>query len=186
MARNSACLTYPFVYIIKNIGLAGAAATTYEQVGYSCADVIAKAVFGVLIWAMSSPPTIAETEAAIVRARTIAEAEAHDRARISYWIRFDDEMYWHRPHDDMTEEEEAFWEEMFERDLDEQEDGQEGKGVGKAKGKDKGKDKNLLWQRRGKDKGKDKAKGKGKDSAKGKRRSKGMGWAAREISRRDR
>merc|ERR1711978_424324 len=43
-------LTYPGVYIIKNIGLAGAVATTYEQVGYSIADVVAKAVFGVLIW----------------------------------------------------------------------------------------------------------------------------------------
>ena len=47
-------LTYPFVYIIKNIGLAGAPATTYEQVGYSLADVVAKAVFGVLIWAIAS------------------------------------------------------------------------------------------------------------------------------------
>jgi len=47
-------LTYPFVYIIKNIGLAGAVATTYEQVGYSIADVVAKAVFGVLIWAIAS------------------------------------------------------------------------------------------------------------------------------------
>jgi len=46
-------LTYPFVYIIKNIGLAGAVATTYEQVGYSIADVVAKAVFGVLIWAIA-------------------------------------------------------------------------------------------------------------------------------------
>merc|ERR1712146_517147 len=42
--------TYPFVYIIKNVGLAGPEATTYEQIGYSCADVVAKAVFGVLIW----------------------------------------------------------------------------------------------------------------------------------------
>jgi len=47
-------LTYPFVYIIKNIGLAGAVATTYEQVGYSVADVVAKAVFGVLIWAIAA------------------------------------------------------------------------------------------------------------------------------------
>jgi len=47
-------LTYPFVYIIKNIGLAGAVATTYEQVGYSIADVVAKAVFGVLIWSIAS------------------------------------------------------------------------------------------------------------------------------------
>jgi len=47
-------LTYPFVYIIKNIGLKGTVATTYEQVGYSLADVVAKAVFGVLIWAIAS------------------------------------------------------------------------------------------------------------------------------------
>merc|ERR1712232_1109842 len=47
-------LTYPGVYIIKNLGLAGAVATTYEQVGYSIADVVAKAVFGVLIWAIAS------------------------------------------------------------------------------------------------------------------------------------
>merc|ERR1712118_297400 len=30
-------LTYPGVYIIKNMGLAGNIATTYEQVGYSIA-----------------------------------------------------------------------------------------------------------------------------------------------------
>merc|ERR1712003_220754 len=47
-------LTYPFVYIIKNIGLAGTVATTYEQIGYSIADVVAKAVFGVLIWAIAA------------------------------------------------------------------------------------------------------------------------------------
>merc|ERR1711920_978321 len=47
-------LTYPGVYIIKSMGLAGNVATTYEQVGYSVADVVAKAVFGVLIWAIAS------------------------------------------------------------------------------------------------------------------------------------
>merc|ERR1711865_409592 len=47
-------LTYPFVYIIKNIGLGGSVATAYEQVGYSLADVIAKAVFGVLIWSIAA------------------------------------------------------------------------------------------------------------------------------------
>jgi len=55
-------LTYPFVYIVKNIGLAGAAATTYEQVGYSCADVIAKAVFGVLIWAIAAGKSESEAK----------------------------------------------------------------------------------------------------------------------------
>merc|ERR1711937_458550 len=47
-------LTYPFVYIIKSCGLKGSIATTYEQIGYSLADFVAKAVFGVLIWAIAA------------------------------------------------------------------------------------------------------------------------------------
>jgi len=47
-------LTYPGVYMIKMVGLAGPVATAYEQVGYSIADVVAKAVFGVLIWAIAA------------------------------------------------------------------------------------------------------------------------------------
>merc|ERR1712048_809939 len=47
-------LTYPFVYIIKSCGLAGSIATTLEQVGYSIADFVAKAVFGVLIYAIAA------------------------------------------------------------------------------------------------------------------------------------
>jgi len=56
-------LTYPFVYIIKSIGLAGSTATTYEQVGYSIADVVAKAVFGVLIWAIAAGKSADEENA---------------------------------------------------------------------------------------------------------------------------
>jgi len=59
-------LTYPFVYIIKNVGLAGTVATTYEQIGYSVADVTAKAVFGVLIWAIAAGKS-AEEENAIAK-----------------------------------------------------------------------------------------------------------------------
>ena len=59
-------LTYPFVYIIKNLGLAGAVATTYEQVGYSCADVVAKAVFGVLIWAIAAGKSEAEEKGSLI------------------------------------------------------------------------------------------------------------------------
>merc|ERR1711976_44034 len=47
-------LTYPGVYIIKMVGISGAAATAAEQIGYSIADVVAKAVFGVLIWAIAA------------------------------------------------------------------------------------------------------------------------------------
>merc|ERR1739836_200490 len=47
-------LTYPFVYIIKMLGISGVEATAGEQIGYSIADVVAKAVFGVLIWAIAA------------------------------------------------------------------------------------------------------------------------------------
>jgi bacteriorhodopsin len=63
--------TYPFVYIIKNVGLAGPVATTYEQVGYSIADVVAKAVFGVLIWAIAAEKSrIEEDSRLLVESRT--------------------------------------------------------------------------------------------------------------------
>jgi bacteriorhodopsin len=59
--------TYPFVYIIKNVGLAGPVATTYEQVGYSIADVVAKAVFGVLIWAIAAEKSRIEEDGRLRR-----------------------------------------------------------------------------------------------------------------------
>jgi len=47
-------LTYPCVYIIKMLDISGATACAAEQIGYSIADVVAKAVFGVLIWAIAA------------------------------------------------------------------------------------------------------------------------------------
>jgi len=47
-------LTYPVVYMIKGIGLSGVGATAGEQIGYSVADVVAKAVFGVMIWRIAA------------------------------------------------------------------------------------------------------------------------------------
>jgi len=47
-------LTYPGVYIIKMVGISGASASCYEQIGYSISDFVAKAVFGILIWAIAS------------------------------------------------------------------------------------------------------------------------------------
>jgi len=56
-------LTYPFVYIIKTLGTEGSvAATAGEQIGYSFADVVAKAVFGVLIWAIAAEKTKIEED----------------------------------------------------------------------------------------------------------------------------
>jgi bacteriorhodopsin len=54
--------TYPFVYIIKMLGISGVTATAGEQIGYSIADVVAKAVFGVLIWAIASEKSNFENE----------------------------------------------------------------------------------------------------------------------------
>merc|ERR1712214_235082 len=50
------------VYMIKMVGLAGPVATAYEQVGYSIADVVAKAVFGVLIWAIAAAKSAEEDQ----------------------------------------------------------------------------------------------------------------------------
>ena len=36
------------------VGISGPAASAAEQIGYSVADVVAKAVFGVLIWAIAA------------------------------------------------------------------------------------------------------------------------------------
>jgi len=59
-------LTYPGVYIIKSVGIAGPIAVTYEQIGYSVADVVAKAVFGVLIWAIAAEKSSLEQNEALL------------------------------------------------------------------------------------------------------------------------
>ena len=43
-------LFYPLAFVFPMIGFTGGAATTAVQVGYTVADVVAKAVFGVLIY----------------------------------------------------------------------------------------------------------------------------------------
>merc|ERR1711920_708678 len=59
-------LTYPGVYIIKMMGISGATATCAEQIGYSVADVVAKAVFGVLIWAIAAAKSQAEANKSLL------------------------------------------------------------------------------------------------------------------------
>ena len=41
---------YPVVFVLPMIGISGAASSVGVQVGYTIADVLAKAVFGVLIY----------------------------------------------------------------------------------------------------------------------------------------
>ena len=55
-------LFYPLVFVFPMIGFTGGAATTAVQVGYTVADVVAKAVFGVLIYMIAMRKT--EVEAA--------------------------------------------------------------------------------------------------------------------------
>ena len=54
---------YPIVFIFPMIGLDGATATTFVQIGYSIADVVAKAVFGILIFAIAMKKSGAESPA---------------------------------------------------------------------------------------------------------------------------
>ena len=54
--------TYPFGYISENVGLACNKATLYEQIGFSLADVVAKAVFGILFGAIASEKLTVEEE----------------------------------------------------------------------------------------------------------------------------
>jgi len=59
-------LTYPGVYIIKMMNIGGHSASVMEQIGYSIADVVAKAVFGVLIWAIAAAKSDAEDKSALL------------------------------------------------------------------------------------------------------------------------
>jgi bacteriorhodopsin len=55
-------LFYPLVFVFPMIGFTGGAATTAVQVGYTVADIVAKAVFGVLIYMIAARKS--EVEAA--------------------------------------------------------------------------------------------------------------------------
>jgi bacteriorhodopsin len=54
-------LFYPVVFVFPMIGFTGGSATTAVQVGYTVADVVAKAVFGVLIYMIAARKSEAET-----------------------------------------------------------------------------------------------------------------------------
>lgn len=54
---------YPIVFIFPMLGIDGAAASTLVQIGYSVADIVAKAVFGVLIFAIAMKKSQSEATA---------------------------------------------------------------------------------------------------------------------------
>ena len=51
---------YPIVFIFPMIGLTGGTANTAVQIGYSIADIVAKAVFGIVIYMIAVRKTQAE------------------------------------------------------------------------------------------------------------------------------
>jgi len=55
-----AWLFYPVVFLFPMLGLTGATAETFVQIGYTVADVVAKAVFGVLIYMIAMRKSEAE------------------------------------------------------------------------------------------------------------------------------
>lgn len=55
---------YPVVFIFPMLGIDGATADTFVQIGYSIADIVAKAVFGVLIFAIAMKKTEADRSTA--------------------------------------------------------------------------------------------------------------------------
>jgi bacteriorhodopsin len=58
-------LFYPIVFILPMIGLTGASAHVAVQVGYSIADVLAKAAFGIFIYIIAVRKTEAETGSSV-------------------------------------------------------------------------------------------------------------------------
>ena len=56
-------LFYPVVFLFPMIGLTGGTAIIAVQVGYTVADIVAKAVFGVLIYVIASRKSEVETAA---------------------------------------------------------------------------------------------------------------------------
>ena len=55
---------YPVVFIFPMLGFDGATANTFVQIGYSVADIVAKAVFGILIFAIAMKKSESEKVAA--------------------------------------------------------------------------------------------------------------------------
>lgn len=54
---------YPIVFIFPMIGFDGATANTFVQIGYSIADIVAKAVFGIVIFAIAMKKSAADATA---------------------------------------------------------------------------------------------------------------------------
>ena len=70
--------TYPFVYISENGGLAGNRATLYEQADFSLADVVARAVFGILFVTLAAEKYTVEEDGLDLSMRGVRVVLGHD------------------------------------------------------------------------------------------------------------
>ena len=61
-------------FLQPRLGISGVAATAGEQIGYSIADVVAKAVFGILIWAIAAEKSKIESEGGLLSKVAVSDA----------------------------------------------------------------------------------------------------------------
>ena len=78
-------LFYPIVYLFPLVGLDGGAAITAVEIGYTVADIVAKAVFGVFIFVIAMRKSQAESEEANGATATLADddAEGEETSKLS-------------------------------------------------------------------------------------------------------
>jgi bacteriorhodopsin len=55
---------YPVVYLLPLLGISGGAAIVAVETGYTIADIVAKAVFGLLIFTIAMRKSVADAEEA--------------------------------------------------------------------------------------------------------------------------
>ncbi|WP_404470669.1 bacteriorhodopsin [Vreelandella venusta] len=75
-------LFYPIVYLFPLVGLEGGAAITAVEIGYTVADIVAKAVFGVFIFVIAMRKSEVETQGAPATHHA-ANVEADDEKETS-------------------------------------------------------------------------------------------------------
>ncbi|MBC7455524.1 MAG: bacteriorhodopsin [Massilia sp.] len=68
---------YPVVFVFPMIGFTGSAATTAVQVGYTVADIVAKAVFGVLVYMIAVRKSAADVVSAVTAPGPKLGVDAH-------------------------------------------------------------------------------------------------------------
>ena len=66
---------YPIAYLLPEVGITGATATVGVQIGYAVADLLAKPLFGLLVFSIARTKSQAETESNVSES-SVSEAKA--------------------------------------------------------------------------------------------------------------